>query len=877
MAALALSVVGTSIAGPIGGAVGGLLGGMLDNLLFPGPKQPLPMATTSTYGNAIPIVYGPQNRVGANLIWSSGFRLVQNKSLKFLAGKGGSAAQAQTYEADCAFAVAEGPLEPSWCQKIWANGTVIFDATAGTGSPTPDANGVVTWDVSFLTFQDFATIVVYPGNHAQLPDPTIEASLGAGNVAAYRGTAYIVINSLKLTTFGNAIPTINVLTKAGDTITLSAIVSDICARAGVGAANVSSSSLTTLCAGYQILSQTDCNAALQPLALCYNFDVAEVAGSLRFVPRGLPPYAAITVDQMGAYESTASPPDAFSWPKDPEIMAPQLATLTFKDPARDLQDNTQAARRTTGASQNNISNTVTITLTSDQARKICDRQLWEAQVGRQAFKTTLSDRLAWVECGRTFGVETPAGLDQVRITKVARGVNGISDIEGKRDFPSLYFSTAPAASASSGPNPLAIGGPVNPPLFIEPPTGFPGLSGPTLFIAVSGGDGTIVNDAWTGCTVYASTDNENFTNVGSVTQPATMGKLIADLPASDGRPDTTNHLDVTTAESGQEPPTISVYDAEIATAPYYVGGEFISAETVTGLGGSTYRLTNLWRANFGSHGDNHPIGQPFARIDSAIFRFPYPIGYIGRTVYFKFVSAGETLASAVTYTWTGVGSGYGTGTAGVPAAATITAATGGVQQGQIQLTPPGPLDNVTSVSIYRAPGAGASFSSATQIASVGAGTTAYTDPTAAPGATYTYFVVNQNAAGSATPSAGANVTALPGSVGPQFVAVTAAVALSAGQFVHLGGAGAVLADAADDTKPANGYVLVAVASGATADVYLPGSANSVLSGLTEGATYFLGAAGAITTTRPTTGALQIVGVADAATNLAFAPEPIVLL
>ena len=99
-------------------------------------------------------------------------------------------------------------------QTLWANGQIIFDQTARHDLPDPDENGVVTWDVSFETFQDFESIVIYPGNNLQLPDPTIEAVVGIGNCPAYRGTAYMVINSLKLTTFGNGIPTMNCLVQA---------------------------------------------------------------------------------------------------------------------------------------------------------------------------------------------------------------------------------------------------------------------------------------------------------------------------------------------------------------------------------------------------------------------------------------------------------------------------------------------------------------------------------------------------------------------------------------------------------------------------------------------------------------------------------------
>lgn len=51
-------------------------------------------------------------------------------------------------------------------------------------------------------------IEVYLGSETQEPDPIIESYEGAGNVPAFRGTAYIVFRNLPLGNYGNAIPQI---------------------------------------------------------------------------------------------------------------------------------------------------------------------------------------------------------------------------------------------------------------------------------------------------------------------------------------------------------------------------------------------------------------------------------------------------------------------------------------------------------------------------------------------------------------------------------------------------------------------------------------------------------------------------------------------
>ena len=49
-------------------------------------------------------------------------------------------------------------------------------------------------------------MTIYTGAADQLPDPKMEAIEGAGMVPAYRGTAYVVIEDLDLSPYGNRLP-----------------------------------------------------------------------------------------------------------------------------------------------------------------------------------------------------------------------------------------------------------------------------------------------------------------------------------------------------------------------------------------------------------------------------------------------------------------------------------------------------------------------------------------------------------------------------------------------------------------------------------------------------------------------------------------------
>jgi len=118
-------------------------------------------------------------------------------------------------------------------------------------------------------------------------------------------------------------------------------------------------------------------------------------------------------------------------------------------------------------------------------------------------------------------------------------------------------------------------------------------------------------------------------------------------------------------------------------------------------------------------------------------------------------------------------------------------------------------------------------------------------------------------------------TFLPTGLGADVNVFLASESLGAGEFVNVwNDSGTVKvrkADASAD-KPADGFVLAAVSSGANANVYREGE-NNQMSGLTGGVDYFLSSttAGGVSTTAPTaTGSIQQwVGKATAAASLNF--------
>lgn len=121
-----------------------------------------------------------------------------------------------------------------------------------------------------------------------------------------------------------------------------------------------------------------------------------------------------------------------------------------------------------------------------------------------------------------------------------------------------------------------------------------------------------------------------------------------------------------------------------------------------------------------------------------------------------------------------------------------------------------------------------------------------------------------------------DITMMPTGVTAEVTLALASEDLAAGDFVNFHLAGGVLkarkADATTNAKPADGFVLAAFLTGATASVYGISNANSSVAGLTIASDYWLSITpGAITGTAPSAAGniVQRLGKAKSATEIIF--------
>ncbi|MAM61066.1 glycoside hydrolase/phage tail family protein [Maritimibacter sp. UBA3975] len=206
MATIVLSAIGAGLGASVGGsvlglssvvigrAVGAVAGRTIDNRLMGAGSEPVETGkvdrlriTGVSEGAPVGQIYG-RFRTGGQVIWSGKVREnrtitegeAQGSGKGFMAPKGPTVTE-YSYSVSLAIALCEGEI--THVGRIWADGKEVKPK--------------------------HLTLRVYPGSEDQAPDPALEAAIGAGKTPAFRGTAYVVIENLDITQYGNRIPVFN--------------------------------------------------------------------------------------------------------------------------------------------------------------------------------------------------------------------------------------------------------------------------------------------------------------------------------------------------------------------------------------------------------------------------------------------------------------------------------------------------------------------------------------------------------------------------------------------------------------------------------------------------------------------------------------------
>lgn len=662
MASLTLGFVGTAIGGPIGGFIGSTIGSFIDNLLFApkieGPRLSDLSVTSSAYGQAIPQIYGPENRVGGNIIWSTG--LVEHKKTK-RAGKGGPKQTTYSYTTSLAILLGEGEL-PAGLKRIWANSKKIFDvndATVPIGAPTASVGMVATRANG--THAVFDTLRYYVGNATQQIDPTIEADLGVGTTPAYRHSAYLVIKDLELADFGNAIPNMEFEFEGKGGTSVAAWLQDIATLCGIEHPNFSAVSVTNTGRGYIVARPVTGYGAMEPLGVAYNFELAEKNGQITCVRRGRRMVAVIPLGECGASSSgLPDTTDLVTIETEPPFLMPQEVAVTFRDADLDYQQNSQRALRQSGHAENNVSRELALTMDVDEARQLADTMLWDAWTARRTGSTKVSEKWLWLQPGTVVGLEAANRILPFQLQRATRGADGVIALEARAEDIEPYLSNALGAAGYLPPNQLQLPGPTD--LVLMDTALLRDTDDDTGFYWSATGEGS----GWRGADILRSSDGGvTYSSMSQVTAGSAMGTVAVALPSGPSDTwDMANTLTVVLLNPNDELESLS--DTLVlngANAAWLgpangQGGELIQFTTATLTAPGTYQLSGLLRGRKGTDYaiGTHGAGEFFVLLTpDALGRSDYGASDWNAARLYKPVSALTTEADTASQSFTNTG------------------------------------------------------------------------------------------------------------------------------------------------------------------------------------------------------------------------------
>ncbi|BBE50909.1 hypothetical protein OYT1_ch1352 [Ferriphaselus amnicola] len=641
--------------------MGGLFGGGGQNIATSETRLGAIRFQTSAFGYPIPILYG-QNRISGNLIWYGNFTPIAHTTTQSAGGKGGgggtSSNTTYTYTTGLMIGLCEGQV--AGIQRIWQGKNVMTLAQARL-TQYVGAPGQAAW--GFLTTSFAGQDLNYPnlayvcssnfdlGNSANLPNLSYEMAGKLRYSAAIvdANPASFIADFLTNDSYGALFP-------AGKLGSMSQF-SNYCVANGIFLSPVVDA------------QKSAAEWITQWLKAC-NSTVIFSDGVLKFIPYGdevvtgngvtftpsLTPLYDLTDDDF--IGDTGSDPVIVT--RTPQSDAFNRMQVEFSSRANNYnpeiaEAKDQANIEAYGLRPNNPVKIPEI-CTLAVARHVAQLMLQRGLYVRNHYEFRLPWKYALLEPMDIVTLTDSAlGLDRepVRIVSIEEDAEGLLSVIAEE----LPIGVAGAAKyVTQGGTGFQIDynaapGNANAPVIFEAPDLLTAGSGLEIWIATSGGAN------WGGYEVWVSRDNATYQRVGEMHGKARHGVLTAAM-ATGGDPDTLHSLAVDISISGGQLTGGTQANADALNTLCYVDGELLAFQSATLTGVGKYTLgTYLRRGAYGTTIGAHNKGSLFARLDKAVFKYPFTADMIGTPVYLKLLSfnlyggAKQTLDTVQPITW----------------------------------------------------------------------------------------------------------------------------------------------------------------------------------------------------------------------------------
>lgn len=424
-------------------------------------------------------------------------------------------------------------------RAIYLGGGAVAGPSAGTST---NAAIVTFWSTSTFSTGMFPVGFVpadhfYRGTLTQDPDATIEAVEGVGDVSAYRGIAYQVLDDWDVTAFGGQVPAqLEAIIDPDQALTWADAFLLVAVRCGIPENAVDTSGVyADPFEGFYIRGPQPGAQSLQSLLLAAQVATQERNGVLCFFAI---PNADVVRIQNGATFSDfviGSNGDKLQFGDPTPEDLPTSVGVRHQDPDNYYADGYQfhGLRHPSAAGDENrqevdLSNVV---LTRKQAANLAATLMRRAYVNSREVSLELSAAYLHVLENDLLTVTDDDGNDHtIRVTRREIGSNYLVRIVGVIEDVDLDVSGSPAqpAAGNTTPPPTQLAPIVGRVLDMPPLRDVDGRT-PALLLAA----GPVAGGNWAGCSVHRSVDaGANWNQVGTIGQVASVGTTTDTLDAA---------------------------------------------------------------------------------------------------------------------------------------------------------------------------------------------------------------------------------------------------------------------------------------------------------------------------------------------------------
>ena len=452
---------------------------------------------------------------------------------------------------------------------------------------------------------------------------------------------------------------------SGQGDSLQDIITDICTQTGLAASDLDFTGLTaTTVQGYTISRQGTARSALEQLSSVFFFDGVESDHLLKFVSRdGKSTQATIAQNKLAIIDNETG--EFFQEARIQEVEMPRRVTLTYIDKDNDYQQQAHSSQRIlaptsfqTSFSNNAVNLTLPIVMDSDTAKQATEKILISSWEERSSFSTRLPWEYIALDPTDLVTITLDSGTSfRLRLSQTDVGQDFALDVSAVSEDAAQYTSTV---TADSGTGPLTqefLSEVITKLLLVCSPllrdSHDNGRSNLQLY-SFMGGFG---QPGWDAATLFKSSDNVIFDQVGSVIAEMTWGTCSTALGDTDTpyQTDTDNTVTVflnTNTDTGLSSVTqLQMLNGSNAAAIIDSNNdvEIIAFRTATLNADGSYTLSNLLRGKRGTENftGGHAAGSLFLLLEDATGdRIDLDLSELNTTRYYRPVTSGTLFEEA---------------------------------------------------------------------------------------------------------------------------------------------------------------------------------------------------------------------------------------